>query len=536
MNKTLWTDATRGTLDAQESDLASLPHDVLRRRLMLGAMSAGIGSLIPWEEAFAQVVDKSTLSIAYPVDMPTWDPCAVSIPTLQCVYQTVFDSPLRYSPSLKLQPRQVKEWKWVDNKATRLEITLRDDILFHDGSKMTMEDVKYSLVDRPKADKKLLIGGMLSTLADIEVHSATKGVLVYGRPNPAAPIYLGFLAVYIVPKAYMSQVGVDGFIAKPIGAGPYRMVEHQRGSRIVLEAFDKYWGSVPAIKQVIFEIVPEPSARVALVESGRAGLAVQLPLREVQRLAGKSGITTKIYPYSEVYMLRIPSYVKPFDNEHVRAALHLSIDKAALSKAFYGGVAKPLSVMATEGTPSYVPDFKFPFDKAKAVAELKAAGYSTANPVAITFLSTNGTFPSDFDMARAIVQMWKAVGINATIEETTPAKLTEAAQSGKLTGILLQSWANATGDPENYAGKIFDPRLRFAAWKDMTLAPRIDALTTEVDEAKRMAGWKALNVESSEKSWAIPLMQAVTTAAYTSTLQPVLFDNGYVLPADYKYR
>src|SRR6185369_9832541 len=209
MNKTIWTNATRSTEHAQETDLVSLPHDVLRRRLMLGAMSAGIGTLFPWEEAFAQVVDKSTLAIAYPVDMPTWDPCAVSIPTLQCVYQTVFDSPLRYSPNLKLQPRQVKEWKWLDNKATRLEITLRDDILFHDGSRMTMEDVKYSLADRPKADKKLLIGGMLSTLADVEVQSATKGVLVYSRPNPAAPIYLGFLAVYIVPKAYMSQVGVD---------------------------------------------------------------------------------------------------------------------------------------------------------------------------------------------------------------------------------------------------------------------------------------------------------------------------------------
>ncbi len=533
MSKTLWTNQAELTVEAA---LAGEPQDSLRRRLLLGAIGAGLGSLLPWEIASAQALDKGTLTIAYPVDMPTWDPCAVSIPALQSVYQTVFDSPLRYSPSLKLQPRQIKEWKWADNKATRLEITLRDDILFHDGSRMTMEDVKYSLSDRPKADKKLLIGNMMSFLADVEVHSATKGVMVFNRSTPTAPIYLAFLAAYIVPKAYMSQVGGDGFIAKPIGAGPYRLVEHQRGSRVVLEAFDKYWGGAPAIKQVIFEIVPEPAARVALVESGRAGLAVQLPLREVQRLSTKPGIATKVYPYSEIYFLRIPSYVKPFDNEHVRAALHLAIDKAALSKAFYGGVAKPLSVMATEGTPSYVPEFKFPFDKARAVAELKAAGYSATNPVAITFLSTNGTFASDFDMARAIVQMWKAVGINATIEETTPAKFTEAAQSGKLTGLLLQSWANGTGDPENYVGKILDPRLRFAAWKDMALAPRIDALVTEVDEAKRIAGWKAMNVESAEKSWAIPLMQAVTTAAYSANLQPTLFDNGYVLPVEYKYK
>lgn len=518
------------------TDLDYASHDAVRRRLLLGAMATGIGGLMPWGKASAEVTDRTIVSIAYPVDISTWDPCANSIPTIQGIYQTVFDSPLRYSADLKLQPRQLTQWKWVDDKATRMEITLRDDILFHDGSKLTMDDVKYSLSERAKADKKLLVGGMLNTLVDIDVQSPTKGVMMFARPTPTAPIYLGFLAAYILPRAYMTQVGADGFNAKPIGAGPYRMVEHQRGSRIVLEAFDKYWGGAPAIRQVIFQIVPEPSARVALVESGRTSMATQLPLREVQRLAGKSDIVTKIYPVSEIYMLRIPNYVKPLDDDHVRAAMHLSIDKAALSKAFYGGAAKPLSVMTPEGTPSYVADFKYPFDKAKAVAELAASGYSTSNPVAITLLSTNGTFPNDYDMARAIAQMWKAVGINATIEETTPAKLVEAAQNGKLTGVLLYSWANGTGDPENYAGRIFDPRLRFAAWKDMALAPRIDGLTTEVDEAKRMAGYRALNVESSEKSWAIPLLQAVATVAYASALQPQLFDNGYVLPVEYRYK
>ena len=530
------TDAFQPFPGPLEADLQRDLRDPARRRMFLGGVAAGVGTLLPWEMAGAQVADKSTLSIAYPVDVPTWDPNALSIPTIQNLYQSVFDSPLRYSPQLKLQARQVKEWQWADTKATRLEITLREDILFHDGTRMTMEDVKFSLADRAKADKKLLVGGMLNTVSDIEVLSPTKGAIVFNRPTPAAPIYLAFLAAYVVPKAYMLKVGPEGFNAKPIGAGPYRLVEHQRGSRIVLEAFDKYWGGAPAIKQVIFQIVPEASARVALVESGRVGMATQLPMREAQRLAQKTGIMTRMYPFSEVYMLRIPSYVKPLENDHVRAAMHLAIDKAALSKAFYGGVAKPLSVMTPEGTPSYVGDFKYPYDKARAIAELKAAGYGPGNPVSLTFLSTNGLFPNDYDMARAIAQMWKAVGIHATIEETTPAKLVEAAQNGKLTGPLLYSWANSTGDPENYAGRIFDPRLRFSTWKDMALSPRIDALMTEVNEEKRMAGYKALNVESSQKSWAIPLLQAVASVVYSSTLQPTLFDNGYILPAEFKYR
>ena len=253
---------------APDAELQRALQDPARRRLLLGALAAGAGSLLPWELAGAQTVDKSTLSIAFPIDVPTWDPNALSIPGIQNLYQTVFDSPLRYSPQPQARPRQITEWKWVDDKATRLEITLRDDILFHDGSKMTMEDVKFSLSDRAKADKKLVVGGMFNTVSDIEVVSPTKGVMQFSRPTPAAPIYLAFLTGYVVPKAYMEQVGPEGFNAKPIGAGPYRMVEHQRGSRIVLEAFDKYWGGAPPIRQVTFEIAPEASARVALVESG----------------------------------------------------------------------------------------------------------------------------------------------------------------------------------------------------------------------------------------------------------------------------
>ena len=73
------------------------PH---RRQLLLGAMAAGAGSLLPWQVAGAQTVDYATLAIAYQVDVPTWDPNALSIPNIQNLYQSVFDSPLRYSPQL----------------------------------------------------------------------------------------------------------------------------------------------------------------------------------------------------------------------------------------------------------------------------------------------------------------------------------------------------------------------------------------------------------------------------------------------------
>jgi len=513
----------------------SFEIDAKRRQWLLGSLAAGSGLILPWDFARAQgSASDDVLNIAYISDVPTWDPTAITVPQAQSIYETVFDSPLRYSPTLKLEARQITAWKWQDKTDQRLEVTLRDDILFHDGSKLTTADLKYSLHDRPSADKKLAVGGMFQTLKDVEIISPTRAVLVYSKPTPAAPIYLAFLAGYILPKAYMEKVGIDGFLAKPIGAGPYKLVDYQRGSRIVLEGFDKYWGGVPAIKNVTFQITTEPSARVAAVESGRAGVAVQIPLREAQRLAKTPGITTKIYPYSEIYMLRMPNYVKPFDDENVRAAMHYAIDTAALSKAFYGGEAVPLSVTATPGSPADVPGFKIGFDPQRAIAALAKSGYGPNKPVKVPFLTTNGTFPSDYDMARAIAGMWQRVGIQADLTQTTMAKVIGEIQATKMSGVLLYSWANSTGDPENYTGRILDPRLRFSAWKDDALAPRVEALMTEVDEEKRMAGYRALSQEASEKSWVVPLLQAVTTIAYRSNIDVKTFDSGYILPVEYK--
>ena len=492
-----------------------------------------LGLAFALSTATSALAQSDSLSIAYPVDVQSWDPTSVTFPLGQSIYKSVFDSPLHYSADLKLSPRLIREWKWQDKEAKRLEVTLRDDVFFHDGSKLTTEDLKFSFSDRPKADKKLAIGGMNPDLSTVEILSPTRAVIVYGKSTPAAPIYLAFLSHYILPKAYFEKVGEEGFRAKPIGAGPYRLVDYQRGSRIVLEAFDKYWGGAPKIKKVTFEIIPEPSARVAAIESGRVDIASQVPLRETTRLSQKAGLTARAYPYSEVYMMQIPSYVDAFKDDNLRRALHLSIDKAALSKAFYNNVAVPLSVIAPPDTPGFVPNFTVPFDRAGAIEAAKKSGFTVDKPARIKLLTTNGTFPNDYEMARAIAGMWKQAGIEAEIEELTVAKYLELNHSAKLTGIVLYSWANATGDPENYTGRILDPKLRFSAWKSPEAGAVVEALLRETDQEKRFAGYRKLNQEASEKTWTLPLLQAVSTVVHKSDINVPLFQAGYILPAEY---
>ncbi|HWK46622.1 MAG TPA: ABC transporter substrate-binding protein [Stellaceae bacterium] len=476
-----------------------------------------------------------SLTIAFPFDVPNWDPTATTFTGAQSVFKAVFDSPLQYSPDLKLQPRLIKEWKWQDPDKKRLEITLRDGILFQDGSPMTSEDIKFSIIDRPAKDPSLLIRRIMPALQTVEIVSPTKAVIVFTNSAPAAPIYLAFLAGYFVPKAYIEKVGEDEFKQHPIGAGPYKLVQYERGSRIVLEAFDKYWGGAPKIKHVTFQIISDPSARVAAVEAGRADLAVQVPIREMTRLGQLPGLTAKTFPFSEIVMLVVPSYVAVMQDENVRLAMQLSIDKAALSKAFYAGGAKPLSVLETPGTAAYVDGYTFPYDKARAIELLKKSGFGPDHPVQFPFIATNGAFPNDFDVARAIASMWRGVGIQADIQEVSLAKYIDLNHSATLPGPALYSWANPTGDPENYAGRILDSALPFAGWKEPAVGDRVHKLLVETDDAKRMAGYQALEKDSSEHAWAPPLYQSVFTIVYKKSLNVVPYEGGYIMPADYSW-
>ncbi len=483
---------------------------------------------------FAGAQSADALNIAFMADVQSWDPTAVTFPVGQSIYKSVFDSPLHYSSDQKLQPRQIVSRKWLDDNNTRLEVTLRDDIFFHDGSKLTTEDLKYSWLDRPQKDKKLAIAGLLQDLKDVEIKSPTTAVLVYSKPNPSAEFYLAFLTVYILPKEYHQKVGDDGFVAKPIGAGPYKLVDYQRGSRIVLEAFDKYWGGVPAIKSVTFQALPEAATRVAAIKSGRVDVAVQLPIREAIRLQGNKDLSVNIYPQAEIYMLQIPSYVDTYQNKDVRTALHLAIDKAALAKAFFNNVAKPLQVLATPGSSGDVPGYTFPFDRKRAAETLQKAGFTKEKPLQVTLLATNGTFTNDYEMAQAIAQMWRQIGVDVKIEETTVAKYLELNHAAKLPGIMLYSWANATGDPENYAGRILNPALRFSAWKEPANGERIAKLFAMKLGEERLEGYRALARDASDNSWSIPLLQQAANVVTKKTVDLPSYSQGYILPAEGK--
>ena len=493
-----------------------------RRVFAQGASLATLLASLP-----AVAAGKDSVTIGWPSDVTGWDPNQRFTPDAQALYKMVFDQPLDQSPSLKLIPNLIKAWEMAPDGMS-LALEFRDDVRFHDGSKMTSADFRWTFYERVKAGQKLDIANSFRKLKDIEIVSPTKAVMRFDSPAPTVPVWLAFLGSFVVPKGYMEKVGLDGFTAKPIGTGPYKLVEYQMNGRIVLERNDDYWGKKPKLKRVVIEIIKDPSARVAAIQSGAIDLTVGVPVREAERLNKVVGLKGELNPIQRVILLQVRND-QGFADANVRLAAHHAIDKAALSKAFYGGAAVPLSLPATPGTPGFVDGFKFAYDPALATKLLAASGFSPAKPAKIGMATTNGQFPNDYDMARAIVAMWKKVGIEAELEVIEYAKYFELNRGNKLPESTLYSFDNATGDPEIYSGYLLNPKLPFSPWKDPVLGEKVIAQFNVADEAKRIAGWRAIGQEAVNTGACMPLLQSVQTLVRKTDLAYAKYGNGWVL-------
>lgn len=467
-------------------------------------------------------------TIGWPNDVPTWDPNQRFTPDAQSIFKAVYDQPLDQDPQLKLIPHLIKAWNMAPD-AMSMAVELRDDVTFHNGDKLTADDFRYTFLERSKSGLKLDIANSMRKVEDIAIESPTKATMKFNSPAPTMPQWLAFLGSYIVPKNYIESKGLDNFLKKPVGTGPYRLAEYELNSRIVLERNDKYWGPKAKVTRVTIQIIKDVSARVAAIQSGQVDCTINVPVREAQRFQQEGNLAAEINPITRVILINVRNGLA-FADKNVRLAAHHAIDKATLSKAFYGGAAVPLSVLATPGTPGYLHDFTFKYDPALSKQLLAQSGFGPNRPVKVGFATTNGHFPSDYDIARAIAQMWKNVGIHADIQVIEYAKYFELNRGNKLPEATLYSWDNATGDPEMYSGYQLNPKMPFSPWKDKDIGNRVLALFNVADYDKRIAGYKDLERYAVENGATMPLLQSVVTVARKKNLAYTKYGNGWLLP------
>ncbi len=501
-----------------------------RRDLIVGLPLAGLGIAADMARpAPAQAAEERPVIIAFPLDIQSWDPLIRGTPVATAITRCVWDQPLDLAPDLKFGPSIVTNFKWLDNDAKTLALELRDGITFHNGDKLTSDDFKFTFFDRVKADKATLLAAVWRAIEGIETPSPTKAIMHFATPMVTAPVMLADIPAYILPRSYYEKVGRDGFVAKPIGSGPFRLVEYERDARIVLGAYEGYWRGPAKIKRLIFQIVKDPVTRAAALQAGQADITLNLPVREVERLSKLPGLDKYLGPTSSVTFVQMVNQGVLTD-KNVRLACHHALDKTAISRVLFGGYATPIWLPAGPGMAGYVPGFQIKYDLKKAESLLAQSGYSRAKPVRLKFYTTNGAFPADYDMARIIVEMWSKVGIEAELQPLEAAQFAEFMRDAKFDGPVLKAFNPAAGDPATYSGFMLDPKSYLSIWKSDDIPPRLYPLLQEVDAAKRTKGFQEFDMWQVEQGYSIPMFLGLSTVVAKKSLHFVPFRTGILNP------
>lgn len=491
-----------------------------RDTLALGAGSL-IASLIgPQGSASAAVGD--TLTIAYNVNLPSFDPTvgtsAVN-PTIQAIYRSIFDQYVGQKPDLSFEPGLLTAWGWNDDK-TKVWMDVREGVTWHDGSPFTPDDVVWSLERAGDSKSGNPITFIWSKIGNYTVDGkrVTADVKSF---EPTIFMWMAFLTGYVLPKAYYTKVGADGFEKKPIGTGPYMVDEYQGNAFLRLKANPKYWGGKPAFETVVFKFVTDATSRVAEIESGSSDLTLEIPYEEFDRLKGKKGLSGVATPVTDIGMIFINSKNADVLTKDVRLAAHHAIDKQAIVKRLLRGYGVPIDTLEAPEYAAYDPTIKVGYDPVKAAALMKAAGHSPKNPIKITIQTTRGFKPKDYEMIQAIVGMWRPIGIDADIQVYEIAKHFELRFKHDLAPFAFYNWGNAIGDPTTSTGfAMFGPSPH-SSWKTADVDAKIAPLWGEKDEAKRIAGWKAVDRYIAEQGDVIPLLQYVQPIIYKSDLKVI---------------
>lgn len=485
----------------------------LTRRLLL--QGAAAGALISGAGLPALAAEIDDLVIAYNVNLPSWDPTigpsAVN-PTIQGIYQSVFDQFILQQPDLKPAPGILTEWGWNEDKS-QVWMTVREGVTWHDGSPLTAEDVAWSLVRAANPETGNPINFIWSTLTNHQV-DGNKVTADVKQFDPTIFKWMYFLTGYVLPKAYYEKVGAAGFEAAPIGSGPYMVEKFERNAFVRLKAYAGYWGDKPEFETVTIKFVTDAAARVAEVESGSSHVTLEMPYEEYDRLKGSlNGVAEPISDIGMIFLNDIDAMTDP----NVRKAAAHAINKQVIIDRLLSGYGVKIDTLQTPQYDAYDPSITVEYSPEMAVELLAASGYSKDNPVKFKIQTTKGFKPKDYEAIQAIVGMWRKVGIEAEIEVYEIAKHYELRAADTLAPAAFYNWGNSVADPTTSTGfAMFGPSPH-SVWDGPDLIEKIAPLWGERDEVKRIDGWKAVDRYIAENALVIPLWQYV---------QPILSAKG----------
>ncbi|MBF0392773.1 MAG: ABC transporter substrate-binding protein [Alphaproteobacteria bacterium] len=406
---------------------ASSPTPIAIFRLSLAIWLAAV-ALAPWPSM------AEDLAVRTGARFDTLDPHQMNSAPNAMIGLHLFE-PLVTRASGLPAPGLALSWRPIDE--TAWEFKLRPDVVFHDGSPFTADDVIATMnriLSKPRGES-LGFRQQIEGMVELTAPDPLTLVIRTSRPDPAMPGRL--FAINIIPRHLAAATSAEFNSGEAaVGTGPFKLVSWKPGEFVEFAAFDRHWAGLPRWDKVTISVEHDNAQRVAALSIGRVRLIDQVPPADIDRLARNpalgvfNAVSTRVLVLHPDHSRDRTPFVSDLDGRpltsnplkdvRVRRAISKAIDRTDIVLGLFSGRALPAGQLLSAGfgvDPKIEVDR---FDPAEAKALLDAAGWGDG--FRLTLHCPSDRYVNDEQVCGTLARMLGRVGIRVAVEALPSAE------------------------------------------------------------------------------------------------------------------
>ena len=363
-------------------------------------------------------------------------------------------------------------------------------------------------------------GGLFKSMESVDEHTVVFTMCV---SDPAFPSKIAFSAFAINSSDYLEQTGGGGeLLEKPVGTGPYMVSEWKRGDELVLTRFEDYWGEKAKTQTLVFRWSSEAAQRLLELQAGTVDGIDNVGPDDFETVQNDSNLQLLVRPALNTFYVGMNNTYEPYDNEMVRQAIAMGIDRQRIVDNFY----PPGSEAASHFTPCSIPNACtgeewYGFDPAAARELLADAGFPDGFKTEIAYRDVVRSYlPQPGVVAQDIqAQLKENLNIDAEIVVMESGTFIAAADAGELPGLHLLGWGADYPDMTNFLD------FHFGAGASKQFGDKFDDITEALkqgaalaDDSARQPFYEAANNAIKQHVPMVPIAHGGSALAYKATV------------------
>ncbi len=447
----------------------------------------------------------------------------------------VSDALVRYDDRGRLVPRVAASWDLSDDRRA-VTFHLRDGVVWHDGTPVTAEDVRFSfekIRDPVNGDRAL---PAVFERVEVEVRDSRTVVARYEEPNA------DFLASWTFPLIPAHLAGADpdlltgAFARAPVGCGPFRFVRYEPGEEVVLEAFADHWAGRPGIDRLVFKILRDQRTALQALLSGELELmAVPSGLFREALDSGRAGaLRSTIYTRASTWYLAFNLDRPALADARVRRAIVHLLDRREFIDRALDGLALPgVTTWHPEGPwtdPTVEP---IRYDPAAAAALLAEAGWTDRDgdgrldrdgrPLEIRLLYVRSSQAIVDRFAAWFQQSLGDAGIGVEVRALEFQTFREERDQGGFDVVSGSFGLDPIADQtELYHSSSIEHGFNFFRWRDDETDRLLEEGVRTFDPGRRLAIYGALQRRIRDQAPLVALFYLETPLLYRSEIDGIV--------------